>query len=485
MPIEAGDAGAPRLVVRSVELGVRPIVLRLPFRFGAVTLERCPQLFVRATVEVAGAGTAVGFAAETMVPRWFDKRPERSAADNVRDLAATAERAAAAYVGGPPATAVGLFVRHHAELAQAGLAAGETPLTTAFGQAVVDRAVLDAACAALGVSFFDFVRGNGPGFADSALWPDLGGHDWAAWLSGLAPERSLEARHTIGMADALEGPHEPESADDGLPATLVAAIRRYGHRRFKIKLGGDPAADAERVAAVLAVLDREAPGHRFTLDGNEQLAGTEALAGLVDALAALPAIARRPEALLWIEQPCPRDATFARAVPPSPVPWLVDEADADFDSFPRAARLGWTGISSKSCKGIWKAIVNRARVDRWNGDAERDGLALRFVMSAEDLTCQAGLSVQQDSALAALLGLGHAERNGHHYVGGFGDAPTDEAAAFQAAHPDLYAPSDHGPRLAIRDGRLALDSLFAPGFAHRAAPDWRTMRPLADATTFL
>ena len=39
-------------------------------------------------------------------------------------------------------------------------------------------------------------------------------------------------------------------------------------------------------------------------------------------------------------------------------------------------------------------------------------------MSAEDLTTQAGLSVQQDLALVNLLGIRHVERNGHHYVNG-------------------------------------------------------------------
>ena len=39
-------------------------------------------------------------------------------------------------------------------------------------------------------------------------------------------------------------------------------------------------------------------------------------------------------------------------------------------------------------------------------------------MSAEDLTTQAGVAVQQDLALATLIGATHVERNGHHYVDG-------------------------------------------------------------------
>ena len=53
-----------------------------------------------------------------------------------------------------------------------------------------------------------------------------------------------------------------------------------------------------------------------------------------------------------------------------------------------------------------------------------------FFVTAEDLTCQAGLGVQQDLALGALIGVTHAERNGHHYVDGFGDTPAGEAESF-------------------------------------------------------
>ncbi len=172
MPIDA----APLLTVRAVDLGVRPVRLRLPFRFGAVTLSACPQLFVRVTVEVAGQiGTATGFAAEMMVPKWFDKRAGHSHADNVLGLARSVERAAAAYLNDAPASAFGLFVRHYAALMTAGNADGATALTAAYGQAVLDRAVLDALCRARQISFFDAATHNLIGLRDSALVPDLSG----------------------------------------------------------------------------------------------------------------------------------------------------------------------------------------------------------------------------------------------------------------------------------------------------------------------
>ncbi len=103
-------------------------------------------------------------------------------------------------------------------------------------------------------------------------------------------------------------------------------------------------------------------------------------------------------------------------------------------------------------------------------------------MSAEDLTTQAGVSVQQDLALVSLLGLTHVERNGHHFIDGMSAAPGGEQDAFVRAHPDLYARVPGKPaRLRIKDGELALGSLACPGFAVAAEMDFASMRPMAAA----
>ena len=462
-------ADAPLLRVRAVEAGVRDMHLRLPFRFGAVTLTRCPQLFMRATVEVAGLGSATGFSAEMMVPRWFDKRGTRSHAENVRDLQASLERAIAAYRDDAPATAFGLFARHYEALMADGDARAETALSSAYGQAVLDRAVLDALCRAAGSNVAAGLRRNIAGIAATPLAPELAGFDWPAWLAGRRPAQSIEARHTVGMLDALSP--DPDANPAALPVRLPDVVRRYGHRSFKIKLGGDPAADIDRLDAVLAVLDAIAPGHRFSLDGNEQYADLDTLAALCARLRALPRLAARPDALLYIEQPLARDAAIDAPLSQldAPAALLLDEGDGTLDAFPRAAAQGWQGVSSKGCKGIYKALINRAR-------CERDP---RLFMSAEDLTCQAGLAVQQDLAIAALLGLTHCERNGHHYVDGFGPAPEAEAERFAAAHPDLYRHEAGRVRLAIAGGRLQLGSLLAAtGFAHAADPNFDRLQPL-------
>ena len=101
---------------------------------------------------------------------------------------------------------------------------------------------------------------------------------------------------------------------------------------------------------------------------------------------------------------------------------IIDESDGEIESFVRARALGYSGVSSKDCKGFYKSLINLARCRLWN--AEGDG---SFFLSGEDLTTQAGLAVQQDLALVALLGLPDVERNGHHFIDGFAGRPDAEA----------------------------------------------------------
>jgi len=106
----------------------------------------------------------------------------------------------------------------------------------------------------------------------------------------------------------------------------------------------------------------------------------------------------------------------------------------------------------------------------------------RYFMSAEDLTTNAGTSVQQDLALVSLLGLAHVERNAHQFIDGMSSVPEAEQKAFVAAHPDLYEkPRGKPARLKARGGTLKLGSLGCPGFAVGVDLDFRSMRPMPAA----
>ncbi|MEK1861162.1 MAG: mandelate racemase, partial [Rhizobium leguminosarum] len=153
------------------------------------------------------------------------------------------------------------------------------------------------------------------------------------------------------------------------------------------------------------------------------------------------------------------------------LPFLIDESDDGDGAFASARRLGYTGVSSKTCKGIYRSLLKAIRI--------RTGTVPGLFLSGEDLTCQAGLAVQQDLALVSLLGLSHVERNGHHYVAGMQGASQAEKARFAAAHPDLYEQGADGPLLSIRDGRIAIASLGTVGYASGALPDFEALTPLS------
>ncbi len=157
------------------------------------------------------------------------------------------------------------------------------------------------------------------------------------------------------------------------------------------------------------------------------------------------------------------------------MPLLIDEADGTLDAFPQARRSAMRGVSSKSCKGLYKSILNRARCDQWNAQA---GGEPRYFMSAEDLTCQAGLAVQQDLALVALLGLTHCERNGHHYVDGLAARRRPSSRPSPLAHPRPLRRATARRACASATGGSTRRSL------NRASParpdlDWRRRRGLS------
>jgi hypothetical protein len=460
---------AARFALRAIELFERPVVLRLPFRFGMVTLERAPQAYVRARVRLADGAEAWGASAEMMVPKWFEKDPARSNDADVEALRASLRNARAAYLSGSTNSAFGHSLAHYPALGARGLEAG-------YGAALVDKAIADALCRACGISFYDAARRNLLGIGPDAAIGDLAGFAFEPFLAALRPLPTIAARHTVGLLDPITAADCATRVNDGLPETLEEVVAAYGHHWFKLKLGGDLAADLARLRAIAAVLDRIPGGYSATLDGNEQYADVDGVVALWRKLAETPALAQLAARVAFIEQPVKRANALAadcRALA-ALKPVIIDESDGTLDAFPQARRLGYTGVSSKTCKGFYKSIVNAARCASWN--AKTAGAP--YFLSGEDLTIQAGLALQQDLALVSLLGIAHVERNGHHYVNGMAALPPAEQDAFLAAHPDLYEQRHGAVRVAIRGGRLAIGSLDRPGYAAGTEPDWSSMQPM-------
>jgi hypothetical protein len=473
---------APTFIIREIRFYERPVRLRLPFRFGVVTLTEAPQCFVRARIEGSDGQSHWGAGAEMLVPKWFDKNQALSNEENFDQLRLSLRLAADAYLeSAKPRTAFGHFAAHYDDQIAAGAARGLNPLVANFGPAQIDRAILDAFCRGKGCSVYDAVKTNLVGI-DTGLLPkhlgDLSGFDLPRFLANLAPATHIAARHTVGLLDIIGG--HPNQVGDGLPESLEEVVAAYGHSFFKLKIGGNADADLQRLIEIASVLDRLAAPYHVSLDGNEQYNDIDALLDLWRQVEAAPALKRLVSSILFIEQPVTRahalETNVARLSQVKPV--IIDESDDGFAAFPRARALNYSGVSSKCCKGLYKSILNAARCANWNAASG----AARYFMTGEDLTTQAGLAVQQDLALVNLIGLTHVERNGHHYVNGMSGLPESEQSAFLAAHPDLYERSHGTVRLKIHGGRLSMASLAAPGFAAGAYPAWDALAPMKSAT---
>ena len=458
---------APKLAVRELAFFERPVPFVRPFRFGAVTINASTQIFVRVEIEIEGKGRSIGATAELLAPKWFDKRAHLSSEETAAELRRSLLIARDLYLARNGfETAFGL---HGARIAaQLATCAQEDipPLAAGYGPAEIDKAVLDALLRSLGLNFFEGMAANVAGI-DASLTSDLSDRDITGFLAGRRRLERVAVRHTVGLDDQVEG-----AGGVADPAQNSAA------RFFKLKLGGDPDADVARLIRIGTELGALGYDYQVTLDANEQYADLTALGALVDRLdrdGALQPIAAR---LLYIEQPMPRDITRQSPLGRlSRRDFIIDEADDSYDAFPTAKAFGYRGISSKSCKGIYKSILNATRAQKWSAGGEK------YFISGEDLTCQAGLAVQQDLALGALIGVTHAERNGHHYVDGFAGTPDHEAQAFLAAHRDLYVRDGNTVRLSIHDGDLLTGSLTSAGFASGVHPDWSALLPLQQPTT--
>jgi hypothetical protein len=466
---------ASRLRLTEVQAFERAVKLRLPFRFGVVTLREAPQLFLRARVRLSDGREGEGVSAELLVPKWFDKSPALSNEDNFNQLRRSVAIARRHMIGAGERTAFGISAAANAGHRLECEGVGLNGLVASFGIALIERAVIDALGRIDNVPAAVLVRGNRLGL-DASLTPDLAGFDLGKFLSGLKPADTIHARHTVGLVDAItRADTQGNRLDDGLPESLEEVIAAYGHRYFKLKVGGDLEADIERLAQIASVLDRAVEPYKATLDGNEQYENVDAVVTLWRRMGEDKRLARLKASLLLIEQPITRAQALSKPVHAlaRDIAVEIDESDADFDVFPRARDLGYRGISAKSCKGFYRALLNSARVAHYNNQGGE-----HFVMSAEDLTTQGGIAVQQDLMLASLVGAVHVERNGHHYVDGMAGAPQAEQDAFLTAHGDLYKRAGNGrARLDISNGMVSLRSIAqAQGLATAVMPDWSAMR---------
>ena len=467
----------PLFKLIDVEIYERPVLLRLPFRFGVVTLTQCPQAFVRVRIETVAGKVFEGVSAEMMAPKWFDKNLALTNEDNFNQLRHVLLLARDAYLAKSTlSTSFDFFAANYSDHQLQSAKFGYNALLANYGPALIDRAILDALCISEQCSVYDAIRQNRVGIAGESqvFKKDFSNLNIEKFLAELKLSSFISARHTIGMVDPITRSDIKVSVNDGLPESLDQVVEKYGHTFFKLKVGGHLREDLERLKAIASVLDQSPDPYFASLDGNEQYENVNQIAELVAHMREEPTLNRLTSSILFIEQPINRQSALSADIRSSKLnlPVIIDESDDSLDSFLLAKNCGYAGISSKSCKGIYKSILNGARCRRWN----EAGNAFNYFMTGEDLTTQAGISVQQDLALVNLLGIQHVERNGHHYVNGMAALSESEQAAFLHEHPGLYEKSHGAVRLKIVNGKIDLSSLDCAGFATNAKPEFKSMQ---------
>ncbi|MBI3854677.1 MAG: mandelate racemase, partial [Planctomycetes bacterium] len=372
-----------RLRVREVEVFLRRVRTRMPFRYGKAEVTGQPYAHLRVRCEPAVAGVS----AAALPPLWFDKRPGLTHEDTIRDLLRSIAIASEVYRGAADAGAYNLHRSCEPEARRRAKAEGMNDLTAGFGVALLDAALIDATCRLAGRSFHQ------------GLKEDLFG--LGSFFGAIVPEKPLPRialRHTVGLSDPITPADISAPLNDGLPEALSDVVRDYRVRWFKIKLSGDANESLDRLRRIAEVLDRDAGDYEATLDGNEQFHDMNEVAELVRKIRGRPWLQNLWRRTAWIEQPVERSVSLepevSKALAEIPKAVIIDESDDSDDAVDLALKLGYKGISAKNCKGVFRTLHSFRRIGEQGA-----------VLSSEDLMNIPVVPLHQDLCVAAALGI--------------------------------------------------------------------------------
>ena len=209
------SGNTPKVKLEAVDCFERDFKLRLPFRFGVITVTEGTQAVIRATIALEDGRTNVGVAAESLGAKWFDKNPAFSDAQNLDQLRQALSVAIDLYRGRGWSTPFGLYADTYRDQLARGANLGLVPLVASYGPALLDRAILDAVGRAKGLSFAAMIGRNVAGIDVRAeLTPDLAGFDLTGFLGSLkAGTRHRRAAH--GWAGRSDRGERPEAGRAG------------------------------------------------------------------------------------------------------------------------------------------------------------------------------------------------------------------------------------------------------------------------------
>ncbi len=467
-----------KIAITNTRFFMRNVRTRMPFRYGTAIVQAAPMLHVAMDVELTGGRRAIGYAADALPPKWFDKDPDKSYEENLQDLIWCARQAASVYaeIASKPATVFDIWREGYGAMLRESDDRGLNHLTGGHGSSLMERALIDGLGNATGMTYHQMLVGNQLGIDLGSLHHQLQGVD-PSQVIAKKPLPTLYVRHCVGLADPILAAEieENDRLNDGLPQALEEYVDAQGISYLKIKVCGDRDADLERLRSIGRLLDARSTPIRISLDGNEQFSDIDSLILLLEEMVADPVLRTLYERVIFIEQPLNRgdalNPTLAGSIAkiPEQKPLIIDESDGDLDTFLQAAEIGYQGVSSKNCKGLIKALANQALAKHF-GDA--------YFLTGEDLMNLPVVPLHQDLVHLAALGIEHAERNGHHYVHGLDHLSPSEQNDCRQRHKHLYADGPAGLALQVADGRIDLRSLQQSGLGVSGGVDLASMVPL-------
>lgn len=460
--------------IEAFHFHVLPMRTRFPFKYGIASMSALPHLFVTADLVVDGEPVQ-GLASEGLPPKWFTKDPDTLFEVDLAEMLAVIQNASRiGRLAGEKGTSFFAWWRNlYAEQESWSQVRSVPSLLANLGVSLIERSVLDGLCKALGQPLHAVLRTDALKIDLGSVREELRGMRITDVIAA-EPLSRVHARHTIGLGDALTA--ADGSLDDGLPFTLEESIRAYGLRYFKIKVCGKLDADLPRLRDISRILTLNCPdGFHSTLDGNEQFYDLASFCEFHEALRADPALEPLFRSILLIEQPLHRSKALTEEVRSGPG-MIIDESDGSLKDLPLALDLGYRGTSHKNCKGIVKGLANAALLNK-RGTSIPGGP----ILSGEDLAGMGPVAMLQDLSMAALLGITHLERNGHHYFRGLSMYPQEIQEAALQAHAGFYHRHAEGfPTLRIGQGVLDTGTLNAAPFGCGMEIDASRFEPLND-----
>ena len=253
-------------------------------------------------------------------------------------------------------TAFGHAAAHYHPLLAAGETLGLNALAAGYGPALVDRAILDALCRVMGLSFNVAIRGNAPGI-DGSLTADLAGFDldpaarvlivfgpvtrWGCWT------------RSAGMM--------PLRAADGLPQTLEQSSKRTG-TATSAQLGGNQSRTSPPDQASPWLSDCRSTPSRST--ATSSFADVATIAEFWRRAAATPSLARLTASTFVSGTTVASRARFETDVSQRASKVLLIDDPTRRSMYPRRARSA-TRCPSKSARAL-QIVANAARCALWN-----------------------------------------------------------------------------------------------------------------------